>query len=235
MATAQLSGILGAISGDLGNFNFRNTKNGTVIADRREKKNAPSTTEQLLARAFFSTASKQWKTLTDAQRQAWDFYASAYFKTNRNNKGNGPNGQAVYLKAAWYLQAAGAPLPTSAPMESPPAAPTGLTVLPSSNDTTLSIRATHTLATVAGHRLYVEMTPALPSPARKPQPYEYRAAKGLNSGSFPDLAPVANPTSFSDIRFPQPNGARFGCRVTIISGEGIPSAPFAAVLTQRVS
>ena len=33
MAEAQLAGILRSVSGTIGNFNFRTTKNGAVIAD----------------------------------------------------------------------------------------------------------------------------------------------------------------------------------------------------------
>jgi hypothetical protein len=68
MAQAKLSGILRSISGTVGNFNFRTTKNGIIIADRPGPRTTPPTDEQILVQAFFSSASKQWKALTDAQR-----------------------------------------------------------------------------------------------------------------------------------------------------------------------
>ena len=39
-----------------------------------------------------------WATLTDAQREAWEEYAAIYFPQDRDGRGAGPTGQAVFAK-----------------------------------------------------------------------------------------------------------------------------------------
>ncbi|MDX2176622.1 MAG: hypothetical protein SF028_09125 [Candidatus Sumerlaeia bacterium] len=235
MATGQLSGILRSISGTIGNFNFRTTKNGIVIADRPAKRTSPPTAEQLFAQSYFSTASKQWKALSKTQREAWDKYANDFFPFDEDGDGAGPSGQVVYLKAAFYQQAAGLPLPANAPTAAPPGAPTALTIQTAPDDTTVIVRASHAVAPVTGHRLLVEITPPILSAARQAQPSDFRAVKGLNAASLPALAASATNYTFADIRFQIPDTTRFGCRATIINPQGIPGRAFQATLVQAVT
>ena len=234
MAEAQLAGILRSVSGTIGNFNFRTTKNGAIIADLPTKRTTAPSTEQFLVQAFFSTASKQWKNLTDAQRTSWSIYAGTYFPNDKDGNGAGPTGQAVFLKAAWYQQASGLALPTDAPIEAPPAAPTGLTPLSNDDPLGISFQMTHSVTPTARHRVFVEITPALASAARHPQPQDYRSARGINVGSFPDLAASGSNYTVTGIRYPFAEGVRFGLRVTIISPDGIPSAAFSETVVKTI-
>lgn len=64
-----------AISGRSGNAVYRSTRNGTELADRPFVNN-PQTPAQSTVRVAFSKVTKQWKSLTFAQAQAWNAYAA---------------------------------------------------------------------------------------------------------------------------------------------------------------
>ncbi len=233
MASAELTGILRAISGTLGNFTFRSTRDGVIISERPVARQTPPTAEQIRVRGLFSTASKQWQTLTDTQREGWETYAATYFQND--STGRALKGQSVYIKAAWYAQALDAPLPASPPTAAPPPSPTAILGLGVPNEATLSFRVTHPLSTLTGYRLLVEITPPLTSPARHPQPSDFRAVRGVGSGSMLSLLPASNPYSITGARFSIPNGSRYGCRATIVNPQSIPGESFDMVITQSVA
>ncbi|CAN5394063.1 hypothetical protein BH09SUM1_BH09SUM1_33710 [soil metagenome] len=53
MAEARLSPILTSLSGILGNFVFRTTKNGAVVANPRSTPVGPPTDQQVIVRGIF--------------------------------------------------------------------------------------------------------------------------------------------------------------------------------------
>lgn len=233
MAEAQLTGLLRSLSGTLGNFVFRVTKNGIVVADRPTT-TAAVTAEQEIARSIFTTTTKAWKTITNAQRNAWNNYANTYYPTDKDGIGAGPSGQAVFNKANWYRLASGQALVSAAPTTAPPASATALTNSIAADETTIVISVTHPITPVTNYKLFVEITPPLASPARNPIPGDYRAARGLVAASFPALAASAANYTLSPVRYILNEGDRFGCQVTIVDPSGIPSQPFASTLIQSV-
>lgn len=235
MAYANLTPVLTRLTGKLGGFVFRHTKNGTVVANPPEVSTAPATIEQTLTRTYFSVATKQWKELTDGQRVDWQGYASAYFpKVKKGKKGPGPSGQAVYNKASWYRLAAGLSLPAAAPTEPRPVPASDAAVVAVSAQEEVSITVDHAITDVTGYRLFVEITPQMISPARQPQPAEFRSVNGIGAASLPVLQASGLTYNFTAIRYALPDGARFGVRLTVINPSGIPSLQFVKVVNQDI-
>lgn len=233
MAEAELTPLLKSVSGELGNFVFRRTKNGVVLSARPVRTATAATAQQAIVRGIFSVVSKAWQTASEAQRAAWEAYARAFFAQDRDGSGAGPSGQAVFVKANSYRQAAGLAVQLAAPTVPPPAAPTAVTVDGAGSEAELVITVEHGLAGApAGYRLFVEATAPLRSPARRPQPGDFRAAAGFGVDSLKPLLATGQAYTITPLRSPLNDGARFGLRVSIISPDGIPSAPLAAVALQ---
>jgi hypothetical protein len=232
MAEAKLTGLLSALSGRLGNFVFRDTKNGTVVADRPRRSEVVASAAQILVKVFLTNSSKEWGDLSDAQREAWGAYARAYFPRDKDGTGAGPSGFAVFTKAAFYQQAAGLALPSAAPTVAPPAGASSLTLVPVDDEQVVTLRVAHPIVAVAGHRLFVELTAPITSPARRVQESDFRAAAGLNAASLPPLQASNADYVLGGLRFVYPEGSRFGARVRVISPLGVPGPVLSQTLVQ---
>src|SRR5690606_17213270 len=73
---AQLSGT---VSNSQLSFS---TVQGEVVARAKVIPANPNSPEQLLSRSYITAATKNWDTLTTAQREAWEAYARTYFVTD---------------------------------------------------------------------------------------------------------------------------------------------------------
>jgi len=235
MAEAQLSPILKSLSGELGNFIFRQTKNGPVVCNPGPARTGLPTQQQQLVQAILSTVTKAWKTASDAQRAAWEEYARTYFPHDKDGVGAGPSGQAVFTKANFYLQAAGQAVQLGAPT-TPPPSPVSSMAIGAAADDELQLRLTvaHGISPVTNYRLLVEVTPPLVSAARKVDVGALRAVLGIAAGSYPALQASGQQYTFSPLRVALPDGIRFGVRGTIISPSGIPSTPVTVTLMQAL-
>ena len=90
-----LSDRMTSASGSIGGTTFSHNRFGLYTRARRVPVN-PNTAYQQAIRNAFRTASAEWRTLTDAQRAAWNAYAAGSPTTNRL-------GQTVYLTGQqWY-------------------------------------------------------------------------------------------------------------------------------------
>ncbi len=87
----------------------------------------------------------------------------------------------------------------------------------------------HTVLT--SHRMLIENTNPLASPARSPQPGD-RSARGVNVNSFPALVNSTTNYVITPTRSQLASRARFDVRATILSPAGIPSTTFEAILIQ---
>ncbi len=225
MAETELSGILNSISGSLGNFVFRKTKNGIVLANKASRTNSLPSVEQRRVQGVFSATTAAWSTLTDSQRDGWNAYAASVFPIDKDGRGAGPSGQAVFNKINWYRLAQGLALLASSPVQPLPQPVLSIALGDSGADNELVFSVVHGGTAGAG-KLMVEATRPLLSAARKPQPGDYRLVRGLEAASFVTL--LASGPAFEytipAVRFPVAVGLRFGLRVTVISAEGVPSA-----------
>jgi len=235
MAEAKLTDYIEELHGNLGAFNIRTTKNGIVFAKKKKRSTAEATAEQVAVQNLFTAASKNWQNLTNTQREEWEQYAAAYFPRDKDRNGAGPSGQALYSKAAWYLQAAGLALPTAAPVDAPPARPTGITISAAADETEVQIGVDHSIADVTGHRLRVEVTPRLGTAAQKPLDGAFRAIAGVGVASNPALQASGLIYTFNPIRYNLLHGDRFGIRATLIAPSGIPSRVLSATVVQDVT
>lgn len=223
MAETELSGILNSISGSLGNFVFRKTKNGIVLANKPSRAGGVPSAEQEKARGFFAAVSTGWRTLSDTQRESWNTYAGKVFPLDVDGRGSGPSGQAIFNKINWYRLVQGLALLPSAPVLAVPLPVTTITPSDASDETQLVFSLVHRGVAGAG-RVMVETTPALLSPAVNPSPGDYRLVRGLDAASFlPVQASGVAKYTVNNVRFPVGGGFRFGLRVTMISNEGVPS------------
>lgn len=235
MAEATLTGLLNTLSGELGNFVFRTTKNGIVVSNKPQRSSAPPTQEQQRATSLLSTIAPQWATITDTQRSAWDNYAAQVFPTDKDGNGSGPSGQAVFFKINWYRTVQGLPILANIPTQPAPSPVTLIKQEVSPDAETLDFSLEHGNS-VSGQVVMVEATRPLLTAARKPQPGDYRMVRGLTTDSFSAMQATgaANTYSFTPVRFPVNDQERYGLQVTILNSEGVPSQPFRQILTKSI-
>ena len=103
MAIFRPSGIVGAISGNLGTLNFGNARFGPFVR-RRAYPSADRGERRLANRATYAGASPAWRALTVAQRIAWRSAAASFNHTNRLGVNSPLSGWQLYLK--YYIYAA---------------------------------------------------------------------------------------------------------------------------------
>lgn len=90
------STLLGQASGSLAGTTFSRNRGGAYTRSRAVPVN-PNSVAQQAVRAYFAAAAANWRTLTGAQRTAWDDYAAGTPRTN-------PMGDTIYLTGAqWYI------------------------------------------------------------------------------------------------------------------------------------
>ncbi|MDX1971333.1 MAG: hypothetical protein SFY68_02255 [Candidatus Sumerlaeia bacterium] len=233
MAEVVLSEFLKSMSGSLGAVTFRNTKNGIVLSSRPDRRRGEGTLEQQRARQLFTLVATSWPSLTDAQREQWEAYAVASFPEDKDGRGAGPNGQAVFNKLNWYRLVLGQTILTSVPGSSRPSPLVSLSLTESGAEDELNFTVQHQ-ARVGVDRLLVEATSALRPGALRVQEGEYKLVRGLNGGSFALVAAPGSEYRFSGIRFPVPAGRRFALRVSVVSPEGLVSSAVGGVYTKVI-
>ncbi|MDX1970986.1 MAG: hypothetical protein SFY68_00505, partial [Candidatus Sumerlaeia bacterium] len=175
----------------------------------------------------------QWPTLTDAQREQWEAFATTAYPRDKDGTGAGPNGQSVFNKLNWYRAVLGLSFLTSLPTGSLPA--------PLISVTTGEMGAEDELVFVVQHqarpgidRLLIETTPPLPRGSLKPRDNDYRLVKGLNPTSFITVAAPGTEYRITEIRSPVPAGRRFGLRISVLTPEGMVSNPVSLVTTKII-
>jgi len=93
--------ILGTISGRLGGVVFQRGRAGDIVRAHRVGVD-PRTPAQVWARARLSAASRNWHTLTDAQKTAWDTYAATFYAPrDGRDPGIAYTGQQAYTGARY--------------------------------------------------------------------------------------------------------------------------------------
>ena len=139
MATLRGAYGGGEIKGSLGGITFQGSPFGTTIRTRTVPVN-PNTPAQVAARSGFANASARWSlTLTAAQRQGWEDYASETPIPDRFGELRTVGGRRMYLRFNAAATILGASFIDTAPA-TPGVAPAATLVL--AGDTTDGIRAT---------------------------------------------------------------------------------------------
>lgn len=159
MALVKFSMMISEIRNKLNGSVFARNRGGAYIRNKVTPVN-PKTQAQVLARARLSQFSQKWRSLTQAQRDAWNAATSSWARTNVFGDVVNPSGNALFNRLNINVS-----LASGTPLNVPPLA-VGADAI-----TQLSIAAaagTPSLALTfapgpvpADHVLYVESTPNL--------------------------------------------------------------------------
>lgn len=106
MALIRFSNLVNDIRGAAGGNVFARNRSGAYVRNRTTPLN-PQSTGQQIARAAFGGLSQAWRTLTEAQRQAWADAAPEYPYLNKLGESRVYSGEQLYMKLNRNLQAAG--------------------------------------------------------------------------------------------------------------------------------
>lgn len=159
MAKIKLSAIVSEVRGKLNGSVFSKNRGGAYMRTKVTPVN-PQTIAQGNVRALLTTLSQGWRSLTEAQRLAWNSAVSAFTSTDIFGDIKTPSGINLYNKLNLNLGAIG-----EAPISTPPVA-VGvgyLSALSLAADASAStIAATFTAeGASAGQTVIVEATPCL--------------------------------------------------------------------------
>lgn len=94
----------------------------------------PRTSAQLVARALLTTFVASWKTITQAQRDAWDVFAADHLQTDWTGTPLRLTGQNWYISCNVTANRMGGSALSSPPTAAAPAAPAGIVITKASND-----------------------------------------------------------------------------------------------------
>lgn len=109
-----LSDRFTSASGSIGGTTASHNRFGLYVRARRVPVN-PNTAAQQAQRNAFGTYSGTWRTLTEAQRDAWEAYAAATPVTNRLGQTVFLSGQQSFVAAASLAARLGGAVPLAAP------------------------------------------------------------------------------------------------------------------------
>jgi hypothetical protein len=213
------SGAIETVSGAHGNFVYILQKNGRMKARNRpdaEERRSKASPQQELVQSYITEAAKNWQTLSDLQRDAWDMYANAYFTKDEFGRTVTATGLSAYTKANSIRMLLGLPMTTNAPTQAPPSPVMAVSQLSGQNPDTLGISVTHNYASPAGHLLMVSMTPAGLTASDKPNDADYRLVRGASALSALALPASGGSLTFNPTRFLVQDGQRYGVEVRVV-------------------
>lgn len=157
MAKVKLSALVSEMRGKLNGSVFSRNRGGAYLRTKVTPAN-PQTSAQVAARALLATYAQGWRSLTAAQRTAWNAAVSNFKTTDVFGDLKEPTGLQLYIRLNANIVNAGGSAITTPPV------PVGVTAL-----TTLSLSAAVTgtafdvtfaaTPVPTGHTLIVEATP----------------------------------------------------------------------------
>jgi hypothetical protein len=101
-----------------------NTHRGKAVVRVKVAPSQPQSEQQLLVRSRAVFLSREWATLSDAQRTTWNDYAENHLDTDWTGNPKRISGFNWYIRCNMALLAMGGTILTSAPVTSAPDAPT---------------------------------------------------------------------------------------------------------------
>ena len=172
MAKIKLSAIVSEMRGKLNGSVFSKNRGGAYLRTKVTPVN-PQTLAQGLVRATLTNLSQAWRSLTEAQRLAWNGAVSSFTGTDIFGDVKTPSGINLYNKLNLNLAAIGV-----APINTPPLAVSvgyfdSLDLAADASANTIAASFT-TIGESAGQTVIVEATPCL-SPGKNFEKSEYRA------------------------------------------------------------
>jgi len=189
----------------------------------------PDTTEQQVVRSIFSALTKQWATLSSAQRDAWETWAAAHPVKNRLGNTVKRTGLTAFVQLGAIVQMRTGAAPSGAAPTLPvPSAPSGIEATEGTPD---QYAVSHGYSTLTGLFLMMKMTDMLGTAAQNPRIPDYRMISGPDSGSFKALGISGVTYDFTGVRYTVSDQARFGIWAQIVNTEGAASEPFYRVVT----
>lgn len=159
MAKVKFSALIAEMRNKLNGSVFARNRGGAYLRNKVTPTN-PQTIAQVGARSLLTSFSQNWRSLTEAQREAWKSVVDQWSTTDVFGDVVNPSGSSLYIRLNINISLAG-----GTPLSTPPT-PVGADAL-----TSLSVAAAAGAGTVAvtfapnavpaGHALYIEGSPML--------------------------------------------------------------------------
>lgn len=159
MALVKYSMMISEIRNKLNGSVFARNRGGAYIRNKVTPVN-PKTQAQVLARARLTQFSQRWRTLTEAQRSAWNAATNAWAKTNVFGDVVNPSGNALFNRLNINVAIAGGNVLLLPPLASGVAPVTDLSLAVDETAGTMLLTFAQT-PVPADTVLYVEATPCL--------------------------------------------------------------------------
>lgn len=159
MAKVKFTAFLADMRGKVNGSVFSRNKGGAYVRTKVTPNN-PQTSAQVNARALLSTYSQNWKSLTAAQRAAWNAAVSNFLTTDIFGDIKTPTGKNLYVRLNANIINGGGSAITSPPLPSgvPSLSSLSVAATETSQDVVLTFAATPVPSDTA---LYVEATDGL--------------------------------------------------------------------------
>lgn len=159
MAKVKFSALISEMRNKLNGSVFARNRGGAYLRTKVTPLN-PQTSAQVAQRSLLASFSQSWRTLTEAQREAWKGVVSQWSRTDVFGDVVNPSGSTLYIRLNLNIANAG-----GSPISTPPA-PLGAAAIA---DLTLTANVTGNVfdigfdpaAVPAGHTMVVESTPCL--------------------------------------------------------------------------
>lgn len=213
---ATLAAHLETLNGEVSTLGYKTLRGGRVRVFRRSVRRDVNTLHQQEVKNFLRYAVANWRTLTQAQRTAWESYADAHFSKNRNGEEVEASGMSTYVRANFMRQLLGLALTSDAPSLAPPLPLLRLEQLPAQNPDTVGLAVHHRIENLADLLVLVRMTPAGSFPGDGPNVTDYRLVRGVTPDSAQPLPATGGQLLFTPARFIVNDGERYGVEARVV-------------------
>ena len=188
MATVLFGNGVADMRGSVNGNVFARNANGAYVRNRTTPIN-PQTAKQISVRNALASVATYWRSLTDAQREAWNVAAPSFPYTNRLGQTQVYTGQQLFMKFNQQLLQAGISLGS---LDTPPAPAT----FPDMALNTLAFTLTASVLTTAqfavdnpdatgDFRFNIFATPGLSAGISSPGKSQFRLVANKSTGSDP--------------------------------------------------
>jgi hypothetical protein len=182
----------------------------------------PKTPSQLIQRAQWGQAKQHWKTLSAAQRGAWQAYAERYIRQVGMLPGAANVGYNLFMRAQGIRTKRGLGPGADAPAAPPPQEATVVRSVAAESATQFRFAVDHQVNEITDMHVLAEITPATPR-LRKPRETDLRYICGPTPASFVPLQSSGTTYTVDNAQFAVEPGQRYGLRVRIVSVDDLPS------------
>lgn len=188
MAKLKLSAIVSEMRGKLNGSVFSKNRSGAYIRTKVTPVN-PSTTFQVAVRALLSTYSQQWRTLTEAQRKAWNAAVSNWAKTDIFGDIKNPTGLNLFIKLNINIANVGGVAIVDPPLPASTGIWEDLTLNMDASATTMNLGFVEN-TDMSGQEIVIEATPPM-SPGKDFVKTEFRQIMTYTGGGSSPVTGLA--------------------------------------------